>query len=556
VKSLAAFPWSRPLGAVVSSLSRVLRCEWPLIGIGLVALVLRGHQLLEQVPIDDEWHALSQSMGHPLGEILTQFGINDISIPIAVYYRVLIATIGLTSWELRLPFLFFGLATVVGFPLMVRPIVGRSAANILAALLSVSPILIFFSRFARPYAIALFCSLSAAMAFRAWWNSGLRRWATAYVGLAAFACWLVMIVAPFVLGSFVLVPATDIPDTRRAVLGRLMRLGSLTLLALAVLIGPPIWFDGGSVFSKVNALTIRPIDLYRGAVFALGNGEEVLATGMIVLAAIGMVALFIRQPRFAGHLAGLAALQVVGFIVASPNNGQQANVSSRYLLPVLSVTLMFSAVGIVAVGDAFGRTVSGWLRPVLGSAVCGAVLWYSPVALIAASPNDWASHYLGQSFTEWHGGFYVNNVRPVPLFYETLASLPPGSAPIVEVPDNGLTFWNPLPYYQRIHRQPIQIGMINGLIGPVVWGEVPYGHAGISLQTNVFLSDLETMRHRGARYVIVHRDLYGETKIRPYWIPKSIDMEPCIEWLTRKLGAPVFEGPSIVVFELSNDRSE
>jgi hypothetical protein len=547
-----AYRRSRSFGDAVSTSSRVLRREWPLIGIGLFALILRGHQLLEQVPIDDEWHALYQAMTHRMGAILTRFGANDISIPIAAYYKTLIATVGLTSFGVRLPFLLFGVATVIGFPLMVRPFVGRPAANVLAALLAVSPMMVFFSRFARPYAIALLCALGAAMAFRTWWISGGKRWAAAYVALSAIACWLLLILAPFVLGTFVLAWAIGVSGPRRAALGRLVRLGAVTLLALAVLIGPPLWVDSASLFSKVGGTTIRFVHLYDGAVFALGNDEVILAFGMTALAVTGIVVLVAREPRFAGYLAGLCALQVAGFVLARPSFANLTIVSSRYLLPVLAVTLMFASVGIVALGNALGRAVAGRLRPAVSSglacAVCGVVLLWSPIPLIAARPNAWASQYLGRSLEQY--GFYAANIRSVPEFYETLASLPPESAPIVEVPSNVFTFFNPLPFYQRVHRQPVLIGMLNGQFGPPAWGEVPSGHGGIRLDTYVALSDIETMRRRGVRFVIVHRDLYEETKMPPNWIGKPVDMRPCVEWLETQLGAPVFEGQSIVVFQV------
>jgi hypothetical protein len=547
---IAVLRRSRRVGDVTSALAAVVRREWPLIGIGLAALLLRSHQLLDQVPIDDEWHALGQAMTHRMSDILTQFGRNDISIPIAVYYKVLILTIGLTTWSLRLPFLLFGVAIVVGLPLMVRPVIGRAAGNVLAALMSVSTILIFFSRYARPYVIALFCALGAALAFRAWWDSGRRRWAVSYVALAAFACWLVVIVAPFVLGSFVLfgVAAIATPGGRLASLGRLARLGFATLLTFAVLLGPPLWFDGRSLLSKTNAAPIRPADLYGAAVYSLANGGAALAMGIAALAAIGMVVLSLRDSTFVRHLVGLAALQLLGFVVAKPYSGGFDTVSSRYLLPVLGVTLVFSAVGIVAVFDRFGATVAVWIRSVFTVAVCGILLWRSPVPLIGRRPNNWSSQYLGRSL-DWYAG-YVHNIRAVPPFYETLALQPPGSTPIVEVPSNEFTFRNPLPFYQRIHRQPVLIGMRNGVFDPPVFGEVPYGHPGIDLRTSVFVSDIETMRRRGARYVIVHRDLYGETRNPPDWTLKSADMRPCIEWLRTKLGEPVVEGPSIVVFRL------
>lgn len=538
----------------VSFLSQVLRREWPLIGIAVGALALRGYQLLDQVPIDDEWHALMQAMTHPIGHILTRFGMSDVSIPIAAYYKMLIATIGLNTWGLRLPFLLFGMATVAGFPLMVRPLVGRPAANALAALLSVSPILIFFSRYARPYAIALFCALGAAIAFRAWWESGRRRWAVAYVVLGVMACWHLMIVAPFVLGSFLLFGAAAIGASgkRIADLKRLVRLGLVTAVALAVLIGPALYVDVGTLLHHAAGPAIRPEHLYRAAVHALGFGEPMLALGIGAFAALGIAVLFRREPQFAAHFAGLAVLQIVGFVVARPLLGDMALVGSRYLLPVMAVILMFASSGIVAAGDSFGRVAACWLRPALVIVVCGSMLWWGPIALIAARPNSWASQYLGLDHN-WNSRFYVRNVLRVPEFYRTLALQPPGSIPIVEASSNAFTYYSPLAFYQGTHRQPVLIGMHNGLCGPPTWGEVPYGYSGVSLRTHVFLSDIETMRSRGARYVIFHRDLYRETRNPPTWLNVSVDLRPCITWFRTHFGAPVSEDEDIVVFQLAQD---
>ena len=544
-----------PFANRASALRRTIRREWPLVGIVVAALVLRSYQLLDQVPIYDEWYALHAAMTYRISYILTHFGGADVSIPIAVYYKLLLATVGLNTWELRAPFLLFGLATVVGFPLMVRPFVGRPASNVLAALLATSPILVFYSRWARPYAIALFCALGAAIAFRAWWRSGRTRWAVAYVALAAASCWLLLLVAPFVLGSFLLcgAAALRLAGDRIAALKRMVGLGLMTAAVLAVLIGPAIYFDVGSLLLKAGSQVILPEHLYQGVVQALGNGEPVIALGVGALAALGIVVLFRREPQTAGHFTGLAILQVGSFVVARPSAGGWSVVSARYMLPVLAVLLMFAAIGVTVLGDIFGRVAARWLRPSLAALVCCCMLWWSSIPLIVARPNAWASQYLEDS-ADWYRSSYRRNVRRIPKFYATLASKPPGSTPVVEAAGIELTFLSPLAFYQRVARQPTWIGMHNGLCGPPTFGEVPFQHrTDVNLRTHLFLGDIQGMRRRGVQYVILHRDLYRELRRPPTWVGPSADLQPCIDWLRTQLGAPVFEDGDIVVFELWHD---
>jgi len=80
---------------------------------------------------------------------------------------------------LRLPFAFFGIATVPTIALMGRLIVGRGAALAAALLLAVSPWHIFWSQNCRSYSMLLFFAL---MASAAWWQAVHKRAQIWYLG--------------------------------------------------------------------------------------------------------------------------------------------------------------------------------------------------------------------------------------------------------------------------------------------------------------------------------------------------------------------------------------
>ena len=115
---------------------------------------------------------------------------------------------------MRGPMLVCGLATLVLFPLYVAPRLGGATAAVFAVLLAISPLLVVYSRMARPYAITLLLgwfaharvpSLSCSVA-----GPG-RSPALTYGAAATLATWLHPVVAPFVLAPF----AVGAPRLRR-----------------------------------------------------------------------------------------------------------------------------------------------------------------------------------------------------------------------------------------------------------------------------------------------------------------------------------------------------
>src|SRR6185503_19932243 len=147
---------------------RVSRGDSIWIGLSVCALMagawLRFAGLRSQIIIDDEWHALHKLMRADMLDIVTHLDYADYSIPLTVYFRWLYDTVGLTEWGMHLPMVLAGIALIVVGPLLARPWTTPAVRAAWAVLLALSPLLVYFSRTARPYALTALLATLALIA--------------------------------------------------------------------------------------------------------------------------------------------------------------------------------------------------------------------------------------------------------------------------------------------------------------------------------------------------------------------------------------------------------
>ena len=211
----------------------------------MVGALLRLDQFTTQVLIDDEWHAVHQLQKLAPAQMFLTFGHADYSIPLGLIDALEARLFGLSETMIRLPMLACGLATLVLFPLYVAPRLGRATSAVFAVLLAIAPLLVIYSRMARPYAITLLFVWAAHAAFQRFdtARSGARRAGAAYVIAASLAAWLHPIIAPFVVAPF-LWALYDLrrepPPLRQARFVRLAGLALATGVPMAALLLPPL----------------------------------------------------------------------------------------------------------------------------------------------------------------------------------------------------------------------------------------------------------------------------------------------------------------------------
>src|SRR5436190_2393246 len=314
----------------------------------LVGTALRIWQLDIQIVIDDEWHAVHKLLRASPVDILTHLGYADYSIPLTLYYHLLQRTIGLSEWGMHVPSLVAG----VGLLLIGPRLLARSFALPVRAtwtmLVAISPLLVYHSKIARPYALTSLLTFVAILAFRAWWTGGRRGDALVYVVATVFAGWLHAITLPFTLLPLVYygLRALHPPDADRLI--AIAKVGAATTLALALALAPPMINDWTQFSSKAGRSAVSLESVYRTLLMLAGTGAAPVGMFVFALAALGGWRVLRREPDLAAYLATIC---IGGAVVVASSGAEwiaHPLVLARYLIPVVPFLLLFAAEGIVA----------------------------------------------------------------------------------------------------------------------------------------------------------------------------------------------------------------
>jgi hypothetical protein len=448
---------------------------------------------------------------------------------------------------MRAPVLVAGMATLVVLPPLVRPWVGPHASVLLAWLLALAPVHVYYSRYARPYSIALCLAMVAVVAFDRWWRSEGRGWAVLYAVCAVGATWSLMVVAPFVLAplGWALADAwvNRAHTDRASALRRVVRLGAVVAGALAILLVGPLWFDWSSIAGKVHRSEITWTTVAGAIKLLTGTSRPWLLALVIAAMVVGLATMARGRPCLFGYLACVSAAQIVAVLVVRPTAVEIPITLARYTLPLLPLGLLFVALGVARVE---ARVQNAW-RPYLpgpvGAVLCSLLFAFGPLPDLYYRPNNWTNHAVFQYM--WPG---YDRLKPprIPTFYAQLAQRPPESVRIVEAPWFYEWHKNAYPYYQRLHRQRMFVGMVDDG-RPTRAGELPQGR-NLAFENYVDVSDDPGLRRRRITYVVFHKNFALEipdTHVDPR------DVTRWVAWYRRVYGTPVYEDRDLIVFDVT-----
>jgi hypothetical protein len=518
-------------------------------------IFLRWYQLGIQVLVDDEWHAINKLLHSNAIEIATSFGYADHSIPLTLYYRFLFLHGGLTEWVMHVPMLLAGIGLLFAAPLLLRRSTSFQARTTWVLLLAISPLLVYHSRTARPYALTSLLTLFAIVGFRRWWQSGSTAWGAVYVATTFLAGYLHPTVLPFTLLPFIYygVAAIAQPNARRRLreawpaLRRLALLGVSTAIPLAAALAPPLYYDWDVFQTRSGVDSVNPESLYRTALLLFGVPEPVMLAALALLTVYGAARRWSRERDEVAYFATLIVGGAVAVCSARSLYISHPLVLARYLLPVLPLLLLFLAEGIVACLDLLP------LAPMRAAAagVIGALLWWlGPMPSYLYYPNQFMGHLRFQYDNDPAHNPYVQQIpkEPVSAFYRQLAQQPPASLTLIEAPWQLESHKNPLPFYQEVHRQRVKIGLVTPVCGVRTYGEYPATVRDLRLQQFAHLSSILDGKSYGADYLVVH--------LAPWKPPPDSkaddwpDMAACLPGIEAKLGPPVYRDTQIVAFDL------
>ena len=532
----------------------------------LAGTALRLWQLDIQVLIDDEWHAIHKLLAAGPADIVTHFGFADYSIPLTLYYQALYRTIGLSEWGMHVPPLAAGIALMIAGPRLLARWSPPPVRAVWLALVALSPLLVYHSKVARPYALTSLLTFVAIVAFRAWWCSGRRRDGVIYATATFFAGWLHAVTLPFTLLPFGYygmqslaramrrtpersAPAgSQVPPTT-APLRRLALLGAATALSLVVVLAPPFFVDWRTFAARAGNDSVTAEALQQALLMLAGTGSPLVGALVWGCAALGFARLARREHDVARYLATI----VVGGAVVLVSVGAawifHPLVLARYLLPALPFVLLFAAEGIAAIVEHAG--------PAPMQAAAAAAI---AVALLAAGPIPGEWHYPNQFWGHLRYQFtydplrnpYVQLVREdaMPAFYRQLAKLPPGSVTLIEMPWLIESHYNPQSHYQDVHRQIIRIGLTTPTCGVRDYADYPEERRGMKMRELVHLSSILRGDATGADYLVIHaKPKRGETAADPG--AEWPDISSCLPLVEKRLGAPIYRDDQVVVYRLS-----
>ena len=489
--------------------------------------------------------------------MLFDFGWADYSIPLGILDWYEARWFGLSETVLRAPMLACGLATLVVLPLYVAPRVGRATATVFAVLLAISPLLVIYSRMARPYALTLLLGWVAHGAFVRYSaaDRGHTLAGVAYTTAATLALWLHPVVGPFVLAPLLwggLQLRHAAPAERRARLLRLLWVALPTGCAIALLILPPIVTHPESLLGKAG-VDVPNLGTLIGVWYAwLGTASTGSLILCIGLAAYGAGDIWRALPEAHSGVLGIA-LTLLVVMVARPAWSFNPATLARYLLPFLPLLLLAVAAGAIRCARRIAIPATG-ARRVLAAGMaalpCAALAIGSPLAPMLRYPSTQTVGLVYYMDFRRAKNPFLTYIEAIPLspFWQTLATQPPGTLRIAAAPFYFESYNWDAARWERVSHQRVLPGYLTGLCVDQRWGEVPQSPL-FDFRNAVHLADQQSLALRKIDYVVWQKPYVQTSRGRPEAI--GDDTAHCEATLRASFGPPAFEDAYLIAFHVA-----
>jgi hypothetical protein len=584
---------------MTSSAKRVSSRTLMLSAILAVGAYLRLWHLGSQIPFDDEWHAIAYVVDHDLGYLFTHYtrlGAN--SVPHNLYLRLAYRTIGLSEWSIAFPSLLCGILLLWFYPRWVWDRCGAGAGLVSAVVLALHPFLIFYSRFARPYAPLLLVEFLAITSLMTWVGTGRRLHRAFAIAFGAFGMWIHGTGVPPLLAAWTAAYLWQ----RRAQRGeatagpspaRLLTAGLVMLAVAFLLMLPALLHAANPSGDATDPFTLHTADAISQLIFGSASPGLRLLLGAATLFGLGLAARTIPSELAVLLVAALAAVATV--LVVRPTQSDVGAIFARYALPIF----LLAPLGIgMAAQWLVGRIASPGLRRwATGLGGLGLV-----VAIYMAGPLPYA--YVDHASFTKHAAFQyeypdfdatISLPDPVSAQYRRIAraQLHPfyarlaregGQAPIIEYPFLIAQCTNRFYFAQMLHRRPVLAGYYasgagwddiyglalddsrrsaTSLVSPgYMMAEMSIdqalGHlasgSGIRFRTVVDIDDVDALRRSGAEYLVLHwnpaREFLFLEVDRRLGTSRGRFVAVIRDRLRPKLGKPIVDDDRMTVFRL------
>lgn len=378
--------------------------------LAVLAVVLRLPNLGESVWFDEVWYAASRA-GSSLSDVWSDFLMQP---PAPLYWVVMCfwaRAFGDSEVVVRVPSLVFGIASIALTYRIAGTYGSPWVALLAAAFLCVSPVHVWYSQEATPYAMTLFFLLASV---RAWLR--LREDPTRPARYAVYGGALLVTVFTHYFTALFLLPLTllgltlDVSSRRRV-----LAVHAVVVACLVLALG--IKFHFGVV--RTGQGFLRPFTPFEWWMlffhwFLQGNAlwtvspyrataTYLLGAPLLLACQASFAVLFLRgifshraEPRRATELVVLTSAVPVAMVLLTHAGYRQLYIE-RYLLVLLPFFAIVLARGAASFVDGRAAIASAAAMGVLGAASYGAWLQKSETWTVYKQNPDWreAAHYLG-----------------------------------------------------------------------------------------------------------------------------------------------------------------
>ncbi len=566
----------------------------------VIGAYLRLHLLSSQILMDDEWHSIRDITGRKFLQVLTAFNpVNNTSLPLNLYNLALYHTVGWSEFALRLPIMLAGLLSLIVLPLQIRRLLNARVSIVFACLLAISPFLVFYSRYDRPYGITVLLCFSALLFSQQWLSTGKWSYAIGFLlaGVFAICTSLLCIVAvpvPLVvaIGSRLLTrlrPSSAEAWHLNVSAKNLVRVAAL----FAILLWPymlPVLRQSARLPWAGGHFTLPA--LWTAATFLSGTPSALLV-GLFFIFLVAGFALLCRDHRLLAAIFLSTLCASAAFLLCSrPLGLDEGAILLRYAIVVVPIS--FTAVA-VAVDDLLKAIENINRIPRAAPALCAGGLLIGlyaagPLPELYVAPNDLANHTFFQTSyarktwenTELRFVYpsFVIRRDEIPPFYHWLGGQTNVSS-IIEYPFDLCSYNNLFYFYQHFHRKRILAGYCSDpalarySFAPLSGGPEFHCQVGkmdadevlsavgdpskLSFRNMVDVTDTNALLSSAADLLVVHKDIMMELTV---W--KDSPRNPIYDTILmhyravdqlqvrfkNEFGAPIYEDAHLLCFQI------
>jgi len=557
----------------------------------LIGTLLRLYFVSHQLLLDDEWHALDYVPGKSLFYLLTHFGSSANCIPLNIYKFLLMKTFGWSELLLKLPSLMAGILSLVLFPIFANRLFGHRTSIIFSFLLAISPVLVFYSRVSRGYAMVAFLGFLSIYFLYMWAMNGQLKFAVLYVITGGFAVYfhlfaLITVLVP--IGVFFLFSITRTltgfsPIKTKIVPGTnaIMIVALSLLLFLCFLLGPAVIQSQSPLVPTQDHATLSSL---AGVLPLLsGTSNIILLVVFICLLVFGTICVSRQNPLLNSMFLSIILCYFIAMATVHHSGIDDAIEIVRFSISVLPIIYLFVSIGLSNIIKLLmaSRLID---RPAFiklsGNSIIAvflsALFFTGPLPPLYGHINNFTNHSAFQESYKkktWEKSYssevesgYAIKKHDIPAFYKWLSNQPNVKA-IIEYPMLIADHCNLFYYYQHVHGKKVRVGYIPMKINTLKpshgriyanWivdfplSRIP-DESKLRFRNIINMMDIKSLKKNRGIYIILHKDIMAEISRYSKRSHHDPYVKPVIlldRIYRKRLGTPILEDEYLIVFKI------